>query len=287
MLPSLVLALWLIATLGWWAFAFAPLPSDSPPWLTAARYACFGESGSGLPGAAGWMLLVLTPLSFLVAIVVLWSSELGDSLRRIVRSRVGHAVVAVFVIVALVETTWVAEKIRVARRMENASAMPSDVTATLPADYPRRSAAAPDFALVDQHGRTISLAAFKGRPVVISFVFAHCQALCPIVVETLKRAAPHDVVLITLDPWRDTVSTLPSIARQWQLPDSFHVLSAARVDDALRVVNAYGVPIERDEKSGDIVHPGLVFVVDADGRLAYTFNNPSTAWIRDALARLG
>ena len=32
------------------------------------------------------------------------------------------------------------------------------------------------------------------------------------------------------------------------------------------------------------MHPGLVFLIDADGRLAYTFSNPSAAWIREGLA---
>jgi cytochrome oxidase Cu insertion factor (SCO1/SenC/PrrC family) len=47
------------------------------------------------------------------------------------------------------------------------------------------------------------------------------------------------------------------------------------------------VPFTRDERTGDIAHPGLVFLVDADGRLAYTFSNPSPAWLREALRRLG
>jgi cytochrome oxidase Cu insertion factor (SCO1/SenC/PrrC family) len=58
------------------------------------------------------------------------------------------------------------------------------------------------------------------------------------------------------------------------------------VAEVLRVVGAYQVPFERNEKTGDIVHPGVVFLIDAQGRLAYTFNNPPPAWIREGLARL-
>ena len=88
-------------------------------------------------------------------------------------------------------------------------------------------------------------------------------------------------------PWRDTPRTLPGLARQWALPDGFHVLSARRVEDVVRVSERYGVTFTRDERTGDIVHPGLVFLVDADGRLAYTFSTPSPAWVREALRRLG
>ena len=41
-LPALVLVLWLVSTLSWWGFAFLPLSSTPPEWLSAARAACFG-----------------------------------------------------------------------------------------------------------------------------------------------------------------------------------------------------------------------------------------------------
>ena len=59
--PALVLLLWLLSTLLWWAFAFTPLPSEPPAWLSAARHACFGSADNGLPAAQGWMLLTLGP----------------------------------------------------------------------------------------------------------------------------------------------------------------------------------------------------------------------------------
>jgi protein SCO1 len=180
--------------------------------------------------------------------------------------------------------------VRTARQLAGADASPASLPAALPADYPRQTAVAPDFALVDQDGATVALSRFRGRPVVVTFVFAHCQALCPMIVESLKGAAAGaggaDVLLVTLDPWRDTPSALPGIARQWKMPSGFHVLSARRAADVLRVIEAYGVPAQRDEKTGDIAHPGVVFVVDGDGRLAYTFNNPPAAWVREALYRL-
>jgi cytochrome oxidase Cu insertion factor (SCO1/SenC/PrrC family) len=113
--------------------------------------------------------------------------------------------------------------------------------------------------------------------------------MCPFIVATLKRAAPKGatVLLVTLDPWRDTPSRLAGIARQWELPPGFHVLSSREPRDVLSVAEAYGVVVQRDDRTGDIVHPGLVFLVDADGRLGYTFNNPPAAWVSEGLQRLG
>lgn len=288
MTPAVLVALWLTSTLLWWAFAFMPLPATPPEWLTAARAACFGPMPSGLPGAAGWMMLALAPLSFLIAIVVVWGGELGPSLRGALRGRPGQAVVAVFALAVLVEGVWVGQRVRAAWAVSAWAPGPLDDGA-LPEAYPRQAAPAPDFTLVDQHGAPVSLAGLRGRPVVLAFVFAHCQTVCPYVVATLKRAAPGqaEVLLVTLDPWRDTPGALPGIARQWELPAGFHVLSARATDDVARVAAAYGVGAQRDERTGDIVHPGLVVLIDADGRLAYTFNNPSADWVREGLQRLG
>jgi cytochrome oxidase Cu insertion factor (SCO1/SenC/PrrC family) len=284
-LPALVLVLWLGATLLWWGFAFLPLPSTPPEWLTAARAACFGSAETGLPAPHGWMLLVLGPASFLVGILILWGSELGASVRSVAGSPLGMCVFALIVAVLFVEGVWVTAKVRAGVAIAAWDQGDQD-SPDLPAAYPRRTAAAPDFTLVDQHGEHVSLGRFLGKPVVVTFVFAHCQTMCPLIVQHVKQAAPGaDVLLVTLDPWRDTPNVLSGIARQWDVPKSFHVLSSARTAEVLRVVEAYQVPFERNEKTGDITHPGLVFLVDAQGRLAYTFNNPTPAWIREGLDR--
>ncbi|MBI1735441.1 MAG: SCO family protein [Candidatus Rokubacteria bacterium] len=286
--PAILVVLWLASVAVWWGLAFMPLPSEPPEWLTAARYACFGPMEDGWPEAYGWMLLVLAPASFLIAIGVLWGSEIGPSLRDLARSHAGRCVLAVVVLAVAVEGAWVARKVLAARAVAEATQAVTDDGA-LPEHYPRGAAIARDFALVDQHGATASLARRHGRPVIVSFVFGHCRTMCPLIVETLKRVPADgglEVLLVSLDPWRDTPSALPAIARGWQLPAHMRILTGRRPADVLAVADAYGVAHERDEKTGDITHPGLVFVIDAEGRVAYTFNNPSAAWVREALTRV-
>jgi cytochrome oxidase Cu insertion factor (SCO1/SenC/PrrC family) len=285
-LPALVLVLWLGAVLLWWGFAFMPLPATPPEWLAAARSACFGSAESGLPAAYGWALLVLAPASFLVGIFILWGAELPGSVRSVARSPLGMCVFLLIAAAVVVEGVWVSAKIRTGVAVAAWDQGAQD-DSPLPAAYPRQAAGAPDFTLVDQNGEKVSISRFKGQPVVLTFVFAHCQTMCPLVIQHIKQAAPGArVLLVTLDPWRDTPNVLLGIARRWDVPKTFHVLSSRSAADVLRVVEAYQVPFERDEKTGEITHPGLVFLVDALGRLAYTFNNPSPTWIREGLDRL-
>ena len=59
---------------------------------------------------------------------------------------------------------------------------------------------------------------------------------------------------------------------------------AAKVEAAL---DAYNIPRARDAENGDISHPPLVYVISADGNIAYTLNNPPRAWIVEAVRRVG
>jgi protein SCO1/2 len=236
------------------------------------------------------MLLALGPASFLVGILALWGRELPSSLARAVRGYAGRLVVVALALVVAFEGIWVLRKVHAARATGAwAQALQDD--SALPIDYPRQNAPAPNFSLVDQHGDVVSLERLRGRPVVLTFVFAHCETVCPLIIDRLKQAsqdsAGTQVLLVTLDAWRDTPRALPGIARRWALPRGFHVLSSRNVAEVLTVSARYGVTSVRDERTGDVTHPGLVFLIDADGRLAYTFGNPSAAWVREGLRRLG
>ncbi len=136
----------------------------------------------------------------------------------------------------------------------------------------------------------ISLRSLKGRPYILTFAFAHCASICPGLVHNVLKAARSSkgdgagVVIVTLDPWRDTPGSLPTMARQWQLGEHEYVLSGP-VEEVLAVAEAYQVPASRDLTNGEIVHPGMAFVFNSQGTLVYQFNSPSTDWLIEALNR--
>ena len=150
-------------------------------------------------------------------------------------------------------------------------------TVEIAAQLTRVNDAAPALSLVDQSGREMTLESFRGRPVLVTFAFAHCETVCPLIVADVLAArrgidgVPPAVLIVTLDPWRDTPSRLPSIAEAWGLPGDAHVLSGPP-DDVERTLNAWRVPRTRNQKTGDIVHPSIVYVIAADGRIAYVVN---------------
>jgi cytochrome oxidase Cu insertion factor (SCO1/SenC/PrrC family) len=285
------LVAWLAITLMWWFFAFAPLPAP-PVWLAEARAVCFGMLPNGLPEPWGWGSLIVTPLAMLGFLLAVWGSEVRRDLGTLASARGGRALLLALVAVPLVGLVWVAGRVAEARRLE--AALLSDArVGELPESYPRGTDAAPTLDLIDQSGARFDLPDAAGRPILMTFAFAHCKTVCPIVVDTVRSAAAEVpelspvVVVVTLDPWRDTPGSLPSLARAWKLDGkaSAHVLSGevAEVDAVLR---AWRMPAERDLQTGDIVHPAIVHVVDPEGRLAYSFQNPPVGWVAEAARRV-
>ena len=75
---------------------------------------------------------------------------------------------------------------------------------------------APDFSLRNQDGEKVSMRELRGRPVVVTFLYTHCEDTCPIQAQTIRGALDqlgHDVpaLAIAVDPPNDT----PKSARRF------------------------------------------------------------------------
>ena len=165
------------------------------------------------------------------------------------------------------------------------------VTIELPEKYPRGDKQAPEFALVDQHGKTVNLTQFRGSPLLLTFAFAHCTTMCPGVIQTVKSVKTElgtelpVTIFVTIDPERDKPDTLAATSGRWGLSEGMHFVSG---EPALvsKVLDQYDIPRSTDASNGEITHPALVYVIDADGKLAYSFSNPTKRWLVDAVRKV-
>jgi len=202
----------------------------------------------------------------LAALAIIWGPALRDGLRALARTLPGRAVLGLGTLGVL--TGLVAAGVRVASATQ---AERFDLTAAGMTGQ-RLDRPAPPLALTDQHGDTVTLARFRGRRVVVAFAYAHCTTVCPVVVHemtTLQRrlgAGGPALLILTLDPWRDTPSRLPSLAASWDIGPDAHVLSGS-VEEVERTLDAWQVPRSRDGVTGEVTHPVFVYIAGPDGRL--------------------
>lgn len=85
------------------------------------------------------------------------------------------------------------------------------------------AAPAADFALTDHDGRAVTLADYRGAPVLLFFGYTHCPDVCPLTLDRLTRvvraagrgARDTRILLVTLDPARDTPAALKTYAARF------------------------------------------------------------------------
>ena len=257
----------IVVTVAWWALALWPLPATAPAWLSSTRAVCFGTTPSGLPDVQGWMLLFLQPALMIGQVVAIWGRDLKAEVARLGSSRIGRVALAGCVVALLVSAGAATVRVRTATGMAaRATAAPVE-PAWVPVDRP-----APRLELVGAGGTPIRLADYRGRPVLVAFAFAHCQTACPRLVQEVlaaQRAVEEPaVIVVTLDPWRDTPSRLSSIEERWGMGAGAR-LASGTVAEVESVLDAWGIERSRDVRTGDLLHVPRVFLVDRAGNLAY------------------
>jgi len=285
-----LLGLWGVSLTVWWGFGFFPTSPGDESWIAVAQYACFGSRPGEPLAAQAWMMLVLAPLMLLATLLVVQGAELRRVLPALVRSRAVWAVTFALLATFALETSWAVARFGRDARAQAASFEPT-ITEALPADFPRSAIALPAFRLVDQNGAACEAPNLTGQPTVLSFVFAHCQTVCPVLVSSVTRAARElgpgtvRIALVTLDPWRDTPAELPALAARWALPDGSRLLSG-EPSEVCRLLDTLQVARERDLRNGDVSHVPLVMIVDGHGRIVYRFSNPPADWIVEGVRRV-
>ncbi|MDE2796615.1 MAG: SCO family protein [Gemmatimonadota bacterium] len=289
----------LAITIAWWALALWPVGGVPPAWLERARAVCFNTGPSGLPDASGWLLLVGQPIGMLAVLMVIAGDAVRAGLGRAFASPAGLLGIAGVVGVLLAGVVLAAVRVvgapRDAEWLETASER-------VPASYPRLDRPLPKvMGLVDQHGQAFDWSRVAGRPALLTFGFGHCATVCPMTVMNARRVQDRfraegremDLVVITLDPWRDTPARLPALARQFHLSGGVegdedrvesYLLSGA-VESVNAALDALQVARERVADTGDIVHPALVYLLDATGTIIYAAS--AHADLIEELARRG
>ncbi len=132
----------------------------------------------------------------------------------------------------------------------------------------------PDFTLIDQTRRRVSLSEFKGKVIGVNFISTSCvlPQFCyrvanhfGVVRDRFKDRMGRDLVLLTVtfDPARDTPEKLAEYARQWKAdPKTWHFLTG-NAPDVEHVCGMFGVDFFADE--GLMSHSVRTAVIDRRG----------------------
>jgi protein SCO1/2 len=147
---------------------------------------------------------------------------------------------------------------------------------------------APGFALRDQDGKRVRLAQFRGKAVMLTFIYDHCPDVCPLIVGDLHAALQQlgpdaskvQMLAVSVDPVGDTPKTVKRFLAAHDMTGRMEYLIGSERQLA-PVWRRYGIDVQaspdRREVSG---HSALVYGISATGEVTTFYpSNMSPAWV--------
>ncbi len=129
--------------------------------------------------------------------------------------------------------------------------------------------------LTDQRGRKLDWRARRGSPQVVSMFYTSCQYICPLIVDSGKaieksltpaERARIGLLLISMDPKRDTPAALMAVATKRKLDPARWTLARPAPGDVRAIAGVLGIRY-RELADGEFNHTSALVLLDADGRI--------------------
>ncbi|MBV8218285.1 MAG: SCO family protein [Solirubrobacterales bacterium] len=145
---------------------------------------------------------------------------------------------------------------------------------------------APDFSLRDQDGRPVSVAANRGRPVIVTFIDPLCRNFCPLeaqVINQMERQIPATrrpvILAVSVDVYANARRYLLQDDREWRLVPEWR-WAVGGPADLSRVWKNYRIAVKvttwriNDTVTYRINHTEAAYVLDATGHERAMFDWP-------------
>ena len=136
---------------------------------------------------------------------------------------------------------------------------------------------APALDLTDQHGSPWTLARVHGRVVVVTFLNAECNDICPVLADELTQAdrllgaqaSSVRFVVVNTDPLETSLAIPPPVLTRTglgSLPNVTYLTGSLR--DLSAVWTAYGVTVALSNTTRLVTHNDVMYFLGPRGRLA-------------------
>lgn len=141
---------------------------------------------------------------------------------------------------------------------------------------------APPIALRNYLGQPVNIDSYRGKAVLVTFLYTNCPDVCPLITSQLRvaqnlmgpaLAAKLQIIAVSVDPRGDTPKAVAKfLARHGMTGRMLYLIGSAK--ELARVWRVWGVGSEQDANQPQFVnHTGIVFGVSASGEQT-TFYSP-------------
>jgi protein SCO1/2 len=183
-------------------------------------------------------------------------------------------------------------------RISKAEAAPES---SIFAPFPKTGDAIPDFTLRNQDGNVIHLSQYRGKPLMLTFIYTRCPLpdFCPRTSKnfseihrdfqsaSISTGKPH-LLTVSFDTEYDTPAVLREYARRYMNPVSFEdwEFASGSPDEIIKITSYFGLSFQKD--SGQIVHSLVTALIGPDGKLIHLYlgNGWTPNQVLDQLKRI-
>lgn len=165
---------------------------------------------------------------------------------------------------------------------------------------------APEFQLTNQFGNQVGLNDYRGKPVLLTFLYTNCPDVCQITASQLRQTLDSlgddgehiRVAALSLDPERDTVQTAIDFSDRWEMTQDWDFLIGDRefLEPLWGAYYLDPVVVEPNDSDGadqangssgglgslrksfsdryQVIHSNPVYLIDGGGIMRVVFTSP-------------
>jgi protein SCO1/2 len=134
---------------------------------------------------------------------------------------------------------------------------------------------APALALRNYLGQPVNIDSYRGKAVLVTFLYTNCPDICPLITSNLRVAqnlmgpavsSKAQIIAVSVDPRGDTPKAVAAFLARHEMTGRMQYLIGS-ASQLAKVWKAWGVGSERDAQQPQFVnHSGLVYGITASGK---------------------
>lgn len=137
----------------------------------------------------------------------------------------------------------------------------------------------------DAGRKKVALDSLQGKIQVVTFIYTHCKATCPLIVQAFKKIEKQlsqeqqkqiSFTLFSMDPERDTPKVLKSFTRAHQIKKTHWRLLTSNQDQVRELAAALDFTFKKSE-GGMFLHQNTLFLLDERGVVIEQYPNLNEA----------
>lgn len=142
---------------------------------------------------------------------------------------------------------------------------------------------APPLRLADSTGRPVDLRDYRGKAVIVTFIYAHCPDICPAIVGNLhaaqSRLGPEaerlQIVAVSVDPKWDTPRVVNAFLREHQMTGRMDYLLGSRpqLERTWADWKVLSEPAPAKNDPDLVEHSALLYGVSGSGRITTLYTS--------------